>query len=190
MTLEDEIGAVRTTAGSFADDGEKLVGVVPAEPGAGRRVFLCAFESGTDVRWLALDSERNPVVERELLRDAVSIAALCELAEESAGGGDLPELRARLAELREAESPEGIAEAEAALAELAATLREPPRLASPAYLDAIGSAADRLERALGDSGASPFAAAVREGVGAAEELAKRVERSYKTALAEASREGA
>jgi hypothetical protein len=183
MRLEDEIGAVRAAAHSFADDGEELVGVVPAEPGAGRRVFVCAFEGGAGVRWLALDSDRNPVAERELLRDAVSIAALCELAEESAGGGDLPELRARLVELRETDNPEGIAEAEAAAAELAETLREPPRVASPDYLDAIGAAADKLERALGDLGASPFAAAMREGVGAAEELAERVERSYKTALA-------
>jgi hypothetical protein len=182
MTLEDEIGAVRAAALSFADDGEELVGVIPAEPGTGRRLFICAFESGASVRWLALDSQRNAVAERGLVREAVSIAALCELAEESAGGGDLPELRARLVEIRKADAPEGIDEAEAAAAALAETLREPPRVASPAYLDAIGAAADRLERALGDPSASPFAAAMKAGVGAAEELAERVERSYKTAL--------
>jgi hypothetical protein len=182
MALEDEIGAVRAAARSFADDGEELVGVVPAEPGAGRRVFLCAFESGASVRWLALDAELKAVAERGLVRDAVSIAALCELAEESAGGGDLTELRARLVEIRKADRPEGIDEAEAAAAELAETLREPPRVASPAYLDAIGTAAGRLELALGDPGTSPFAVAMRDGVGAAEELAKRVEENYKTAL--------
>jgi hypothetical protein len=182
MTLEDEIGAVRTAASPFAADGEELIGVVPAEPAAGRRVFLCAFESGTSVHWLALDSQRNTVAERGLVREAVSIAALCELAEESAGGGDLLELQARLVEIRKADSPEGIEEAEAAAAALAETLREPPRIASPAYLDAIGAAAERLERALGDPGASPFAEAMKTGVGAAEELAERVERSYKTAL--------
>jgi hypothetical protein len=183
MALEDEIGVARAAAGAFAGDGEEVVGVVPAEPGVGRRVFLCAFQGGQGERWLALDLEGRAVVDRRLVRDAVSIAALCELAEESAGGGDLPELRARLAEIRETENPEGIEEAEEAAAVLAETLRGPPRLASPDYLDAIGAAADRLERALGDPGASPFAVALQAGLGVAEELAQRVERSYKSALA-------
>lgn len=183
MMLEDEIGAVRTAAGSFAGTGEEVVGVVPSEPSPGRRVFLCAFRAGAEERWLAFDSEGRAVEDRGLVRDAVSIATLCELAEESAGGGDLPELRARLVEIRETENPEGIEEAEEAAAALAETLREPPRVASPVYLDAIGAAADRLEHALGDPGASPFAVAMQAGLGAAQELAERVERSYKTALA-------
>ncbi len=183
MALEDEIHAARDAAGAFAGEEEELVGVVPSEPSAGRRVFLCAFRAGEHERWLALDSEGKPVEDRALVRGAVSIAALCELAEESAGGGDLTELRARLVEIREAENPEGIDEAEEAAAALAETLREPPRLASPAYLDAIGAAADRLERALGDPGASPFAVAMQSSLGVAEELAERVERSYKVALA-------
>ena len=53
------------------------------------------------------------------MREAASLAALCEVAEESAGGGHLPELRARLAELRETDNPVGIEEAEAAAAALA-----------------------------------------------------------------------
>jgi hypothetical protein len=182
MTLEDEIGAARTAAGTFAREGEEIVGVVPSEPGGGGRVFLCAYRVGEEERWLALDSEGRPVEDRGLVRDAVSIAALCELAEDSAGGGDLPELRARLVEIRETDNPEGIDEAEEAAAALAETLREPPRVASPGYLDEIGAAADRLERALGDPGASPFAVAMQAGLGAAEELAERVERSYKTTL--------
>jgi hypothetical protein len=183
MTLEDEIGAARAAAGAFAAGGEEIVGVVPSEPDTGLRVFLCAYRAGHEERWLALDADGKPVENRRLVRDAVSIAALCELAEESAGGGDLPELRARLVEIREADNPEGIEEAEEAAARLAETLREPPRVANPAYLDAIGAAADRLERALGDPGTSPFAVAMQSGLGAAEELAERVEQSYKTALA-------
>lgn len=183
MTLEDEIGAVRSAAEGFADDGEQVVGVVPSEPSSGRRVFLCAFEQGEQERWLAFDGDRQPVGDRTLVRQAVSIAALCELAEDSAGGGDLRELRLRLVEIRETEQPDGIEDAEEAAAALADTLRDPPRIASPEYLDAIGAAADRLERALGDPGASPFAVAMRSGMGVAEELAGRVERSYKTALA-------
>jgi hypothetical protein len=183
MALEDEIGAARRAAATFVAEGEEVVGVVPAEPSPGRRVFVCAFHALDGERWLALDAAGRPVGERALVREAVSIAALCELAEESAGGGDLPELRARLVEIRETDNPAGIEEAERAAAELAETLRSEPRVASPSYLDAIGAAADRLERALGDPAASPFAVAMQAGLGVAEELAERVERGYKTALA-------
>ena len=117
-----------------------------------------------------------------LVREAASLAALCEVAEESAGGGHLPELRARLAELRETDRPLGIEEAEAAAAALAETLQGEPRVASDAYLDAIGSAARRLEQALGESGGSPFAAAMQSSLGAVEELTEDVARNYKLPL--------
>lgn len=183
MTLEEEIGAVRAAAERFADPGEEVVGVVPAEPARGARVFLCAYGGGDAEGWLALDPAGQPVADRGRVRGAVSIAALCELAEESAGGGDLDELRIRLDELRANENPEGIEEAQTAAAALGETLREPPRVASVGYLDEIGLAAGRLERALGDPTASPFAEAMKVGIGAAEELAERVERTYKTSLA-------
>ena len=99
MTLEAEIAAARAVAGRHLEPGEELVGVVPAEP-AGVRVYVCGYAQNGDERWLAFDSEGTPVSDRALVRDAVSIAALCELAEESAGGGDIAELRARLVELR------------------------------------------------------------------------------------------
>jgi broad specificity phosphatase PhoE len=105
------------------------------------------------------------------------------VAEESAGGGHLPELQARLAELRETDNPEGIEEAEAAAAALAETLQQEPRVASSAYLDALGSASRRLELALGESGVSPFAAAMQAALGSVEELSDDVERNYKFSLA-------
>ena len=181
MSLEAEIAAARAVAGRYLEPGEELVGVIPAEP-AGVRVYVCGYARDGDERWLAFDSEGTPVSDRALVRDAVSIAALCELAEESAGGGDIAELRARLVELRVAESPEGIEAAEAAAAELEATLQPPPRVATIAYLDDIGRAAAQLEQALGESGGSPFAAAMKQGLAAADELAGRVERSYKMPL--------
>ena len=152
--------------------------MVPAEP-AETRVYLCAFEGERGPAWLALDGEGEPLTDRGLVRDAVSIAALCELAEESAGGGDLDDLRARLAELRVTEAPEGIDEAEAAVGELEQTIVAPPRVASIGYLDAIGRAAERLEEALGSAGSSPFAAAMKSGLAAADDLADEVERGYK-----------
>jgi hypothetical protein len=104
------------------------------------------------------------------------------VAEDSAGGGHLTELRARLAELRETDNPEGIDEAEAAAAALAEALQSEPRVASSAYLDALGSASRRLEQALGESGTSPFAAAMQAALGSVEELASDVEGNYKLPL--------
>jgi len=76
----------------------------------------------------------------------------------------------------------GIEEAEVAAASLVETLQPEPRVASGAYLDAIGTAARRLEQALGESGASPFAAAMQQGLIAVEELAAEVEGRYKLEL--------
>jgi hypothetical protein len=178
MGLEAEIAGIRALAAGYVKAGEEVVGVVPAEP-AGVRVYLCAYQGDGDESWLAVDGEGNPVADRGVVRDAVSIAALCELAEESAGGGNLAELRASLAELRSTEAPEGIEAAEAAAEELEGTILPPPRVATIAYLDTIGRAAARLEESLGESGSSPFAAAMKNGLAAAEDLAARVEGSYK-----------
>jgi hypothetical protein len=180
--LEEEIAAAVEAASLHKKEGEELEGVVPAEPGAGARVYLCAYRSGDEQAWLALDAGYRPVADRALVREAVSIAAMCELAEESAGGGDLGDLRARLVELRLTEAPEGIEEAEVAAAELQETIRPAPRLASVAYLDAIGLAAAKLEHTLGHVGGSPFAEAMKSGMPAADELAAQVIRSYKGPL--------
>lgn len=182
MTLDEELAAAGEAARAHASDGEALVAVIPTEPGTGARVYLCAYARGEERLWLALDRDGRPIADRVLVRDAVSIAALCELAEESAGGGDVGELRARLVELRLTENPEGIEEAEAAAAELQEAILGPPRVASVAYLDAVGLAAARLEQALGEPGGSPFAEAMKGGVAAAEELAGEVERGYKGPL--------
>jgi len=183
MTFEEQLTAAGETARRHATDDEELVAVIPTEPGRDTSVYLCAYVRGEERVWLAFDGGGRPVADRVLVREAVSIAAMCELAEESAGGGDVAELRARLSALRAAENPEGIEDAEAAAAELEATLRPAPRVASVAYLDAIGVAASRLEETLGEIGGSPFAEAMKSGIAAAEELAGEVERSYKGRLA-------
>ena len=186
MAGRDDIGAdvgrIAAAAAGYAAAEEELAGVLAVET-LGRRVYLCAFASAERTAWIALDGEAQPISDARLVREAASLAALCEVAEDSAGGGDLPELRARLAEIREADHPQGIEEAEAAAAALAEVIQPEPRLASGAYLDAIGNAARRLEAALGDSGGSPFAAAMQSAVGAVEELAADIERNYKLSLA-------
>jgi hypothetical protein len=181
VVLSDDVERIAAAAAGFAAGGEELAGVVPVDV-LGTRVYLCAFAAAERTSWVALSDDAQPITDARLVREAASLAALCEVAEESAGGGDLPELRARLAEIRETEAPEGIEEAEAAAAALAEVIQPAPRVASGAYLDDIGNAARRLEAARGDSGGSPFAAAMRSVVGAVEELAADVESNYKLPL--------
>jgi len=184
VSLEDELGAAAAAAGTFASDGEHLAGVVAAEPSAGLRIYLCAYRQGEDegLSWLALDGDGEPLGDRLLVRDAVSVVGLCELAEECAGGGDVDELRRQLADLKERDDPDGIDEAQAAAAELQTTIAAAPRVASLPYLDAIGAAASALERTLGEVGSSPFARAMQSGSAAVDELADDVERNYKRSL--------
>jgi hypothetical protein len=173
----DELVAAAALA--LAEPGEELAGVLAAEPASGRRVFVCAYRSADALSWLALDVDGSPIFDRQLVHDAVTLVGLCEVAEEAAGGGDVAQLRRALADLRERENPEGIEEAEAAAEALERTLLPPPRVASVVYLDAIGSAVSRLERALGEVGSSPFAKAMSAGSGAVEELAREVVGNYK-----------
>ena len=184
MSLSEDLERVAGAASALAAPDEELAAVIPTEPAEGTRIYLCAFGDGSEsLAWLALDNACAPIGERRLLRDAVSVAALCEAAEESAGGGKLEEVRAQLADLRETEHPEGIEEAEAAAAELAGTLGQTPRLATPAYLDEIGAATRRLELALGESARSPFADAMKRAMATAvEELKLDVESRYKLPL--------
>lgn len=184
MALAQELERVATAASGFAKPGEDVRAVLPTEPLGAERVYLCAFElpPAEQRSWLALDGDGRPVRKRSAVRDAVSIAALCELADETAGGGDLEELRARLMTLRLTENPPGIEEAEAAALALESVVERPPRVASPAYLDSVGTATHRLEQALGAQGASPFATAMREGMTSVDALTLEVETAYKLEL--------
>ena len=184
MALKDELALVATVAAAYAEPGEQVAGVLAAEPSAGLRVYLCAFRDGEErVGWLALDEDEEPVRDRAVVRDAASIVALCELAEETAGGGQLDELRAGLVTLRLTENPIGIEEAEAAALALEQTLGAPPRVASPDFLDAVGAATRELELALGQPGGSPFAAAMKAGVETVELFVSDVLERYKVDLA-------
>ena len=146
MSLSDQLDQVAAAAIAYADDGEELAAVIPAEPAEGLRVFLCAFTDGEERSWVALRPDGRVVLDRSLLRDAVSIAALCELAEDCADGLDVVE--------------------------------EPPRVATPAYLDAIAAAARQAEQGLG----SGFAEAMKQGSVAVEGLTVEVEDGYKVEL--------
>jgi hypothetical protein len=173
MGLTEELAAAAFAA---ADRGD-VTGVLAAEPSPGRRLYLVAFAVGDGTKWLVVDRAGRVQDRREDVRATASIIALCELAADVAGGGDLAALQQQLAQLRIAENPEGIEQAEEAATALERAIGQPPRLASPGYLDDVGAATAVLERALGDL-SSPFSAALRAGTGAVDEFVRDVERGY------------
>jgi hypothetical protein len=182
VALAQDLRRVAEAAVRYAGTGEEVVGIVPAEPSAGARSYLCAYRSENgETSWLVLDEEGKPVDDRVRIREVVSIAALVELAEETAGGGDLEALRSQLVALRITENPAGIDEAEEAALALEEAIGAAPRVATPDRLDAIGAATLRLERVLGGEG-SPFAVAMKQATATVEELTRDVEAAYKVPL--------
>jgi hypothetical protein len=84
VALSDDVGRIAEAAGRFASPGEVVAAVIPVEPSSGQRVYLCAFATdGEGHSWLALDDSAAPVSSRARIREAASIAALVEVAEES-----------------------------------------------------------------------------------------------------------
>lgn len=178
MALAEELERIAALAAARAE-GRAVAGVLATEPAAGKRIYVCAFEEREGPRsWLALDRDSRIVTARRDVRDAVSIAVLCEVAEEVAFPGDLDELRSELVALRVTEDPDGIAEAEEAALALQHTLGAPPHLSSPERLDAIGGAARRLEQALDPTGPSPFTTAMRSAAAVADALWDDVAGAY------------
>src|SRR5204863_4362246 len=84
--MDAELRRIAEKAVTYCRDGEELAGIIPAQPGTGGRVYVCAYRDGDATSWLVLDADAKPVDDRTLVKDAVSIAALCELAEEAGGG--------------------------------------------------------------------------------------------------------
>jgi hypothetical protein len=84
--VEAELRRIAEAAVAYAAEDEELAGIVPAEPSQGVRLYLCAYRHGEETSsWLVLDADGAPVEDRSLVRDAVSIAALWELANELRG---------------------------------------------------------------------------------------------------------
>ena len=178
MELQEELEEIARTAAGHAGEAEQIAAVIPADS-SGQRVYLCAYRNGEETSWLLLDAAGAPVEDRLTVRDAVSLVALCEVAEDSAGGGQLDELRSQLVGLRLTENPPGLDEAVAAVDELERAIGRPPRVASVDYLESVGAAVRGLEGALGEGPGSPFAAALKSAAGAIEQLTVDVEANYK-----------
>ena len=173
MALSEDLERI---AGAASAHGE-VTGVLAAEPATGRRFYLVALGADDSRRWVVLGEDGQPIDRRDDVRDTASIVAMCELAADLAGGGDLEQLRFQLAQVRMVEQPPGIEEAEEAALGLERVIGAPPRVATPAYLDEVGAAALVLERALGQT-ASPFSSAIRSGAGSVEQFVQEVERGY------------
>jgi hypothetical protein len=180
--LAADLERIASAAESFAH-GDAVAAVLAVEPRPGSRYYLCAYEAAGGTRtWLTLDDSGVAVTGRRDVRDAAAIAALCEVAEESAFPGDLDELRAQLVALRLAEQPPGIDEAEDAARALQHALGAPPSIATPERLDHIGAAARRLERSLDPAAPSPFAEAMQAAQAAVEALVAEIESAYRLPL--------
>ncbi|MGH3002747.1 MAG: hypothetical protein ACRDM1_08835 [Gaiellaceae bacterium] len=173
MALGDDLDRAAAAASVHGE----VTGVLAAEPAHGLRHYLVALGADDERRWLVVDDEGNAVAGRDDVRDVASIVAMCELAADLAGGGDLEELRVQLARVRMVEQPPGIEEAEAAALALERTIGAPPRVARPGYLDEVGAATLALERELGQV-SSPFSEALRAGTGAIDGFVREVERRY------------
>jgi hypothetical protein len=85
MNLDRDLRRIAEAAARQAAKGEELAGIVPAEPANGLRLYVCAYGAEDATRWLVLDATGVPVSDRALIREGVSIAALCEVAEDAAG---------------------------------------------------------------------------------------------------------
>ncbi len=85
MDLDRDLRRIAEAASAHAAEGEDVAGIVPAEPASGIRLYVCAYGRDGATTWLVLDATGVPVEDRDLVHDAVSIAALCEVAEDAAG---------------------------------------------------------------------------------------------------------
>jgi hypothetical protein len=85
VALSEDVSRIAAAAATHRAPGEQVVAVLAVESAAGERVYLAAF-AGPDgnQQWLALDHDALPVTNRARVREAASIAALVEVAEEAA----------------------------------------------------------------------------------------------------------
>jgi hypothetical protein len=183
VSLADDLERIAGLAAAHAEPGDAVSGILATEPSPGERVYVCSFDGADGYRsWLAVRDDGSPVARRADLREAVSIAALCEVAAEAAAGGNAAELVARLEEVRQRDAPDGIEAAIAAARTVAEVVGEPPQLATPDRLDAIGTATRELERELDPVARSPFSTAMQAAQGAVAELQREVEAGYRIEL--------
>ena len=117
-------------------------------------MYVVAFAAGDELGYVALDGAGAPVSDRRLVKDAVSLAALAERAEEVSGATAADELGERFGEaaavLRRVGDLAGAAAAEAVVAAAGGlgNAAAGPRPATPQFLDRMAALAAELAAAL------------------------------------------
>jgi hypothetical protein len=85
VALSDDVSRIAAAAAAHATAGERVGAVLAVETATGERIYLCAFTNADGGQaWLALTDAGDPVTSRASVREAASIAALVEVAEEAA----------------------------------------------------------------------------------------------------------
>jgi len=83
--VSEDVSRIAGIAAEHRAPGQQVVAVLAVESATGARVYLCAFaDDAGNQEWLALDADGVPVTDRAGVREAASIAALVEVAEEVA----------------------------------------------------------------------------------------------------------
>jgi hypothetical protein len=154
MSVAADLASAAEAALAQVDPDEEVAAVIPCDPaGDGALVYLCALRARGDdelTGWAALDARGVPLGDEALVRRTASIAALCETAEEAAGVPEAGQLAEAVAAARGLADDPALEAALAGCEPPARALDEgatPPRVASDAYVDAIGREVMRLDGA-------------------------------------------
>ena len=85
MALSEDVSRIAAAAAAHKAPDEEIAAVMTVESASGDRLYLTAFaDAQGEQEWLAFDDAGAPVTSRERVREAASIAALVEVAEEAA----------------------------------------------------------------------------------------------------------
>jgi hypothetical protein len=85
VALSEDVGRIAAAAAAHTAPGQEIAAVMAIEFASGDRVYLTAFaDANGEHEWLAFDDAGTPVTSRDRLREAASIEALVEVAEEAA----------------------------------------------------------------------------------------------------------
>jgi NADPH-dependent ferric siderophore reductase len=113
VALSEDVSRIAAAAAAHKAPGQEIAAVMTVESAPGDRVYLTAFAAPDgEQEWLAFDDTGAPVTSRERVREAASIAALVEVAEEAA---DLVSDEPRVASLEYLDSIGGDSSIAAAL---------------------------------------------------------------------------
>ena len=84
VALSEDVSRIAGVAAQHRTPGQRVVAVLVVETATGERVYLSAFVDAEERQeWLAFDDDGIPVQDRARVREAASIAALVEVAEEA-----------------------------------------------------------------------------------------------------------